>query len=582
MSYSLESFAGALRRVVAALACGALVGVGAGCTQSADEAGSPATVEQGVADLLASLHNLEPTPLDMSDEVQRAFFLEQQRLAGSTLENNSDLAEFVGMASEYHARLGVPNAGRVMLTMTGERLDVETGEATDNSVGPIQTISSFQQDESNPLTYTASALASVPGQPSTCTHTLVVADQNGNPQGNGVSLTQQLACESIHLAATGTLDAGDEWAKAVLTYYWIDGGTPYSGVLAAEGSTIPTQIVSTDPRDINGDGMIKFCFGRVSADCDYEPSGGSASNVYLPIVGYTTYDTVIEDPATDPDASVYIAMSQPEPESGGGCTLQGNVADFMSNYVTLSNGNMQVNWNDPTVSFPAINSTCMPNGSIVYYTMSMNIDLNSGGNRLPVFFGISSSPDTPVSTGFWLQLPSTRVYYSCVAEGTQIALMDGQAAPIEGLQADDRILSNRDGQAMTVYATYQGDEDFMIRLVTDSGRELLITDTHPVVLVDDIVLAGDIAAGDQVRTIDGPEHVVSAERVAYHGVVRNLSVGTEADGVPITSHNTTFFANGFLVGDNEMQWAFATERRRLLLSASGPVPIETLRSGIAN
>lgn len=582
MAYLFNSFGKALRRAATAVACSAILGVGAGCTQAVDDTDGPATVENITAAHLATLHNLQPTSLDMSDDAQRAFFLEQQRLAGSTPENNPELAEFVSLAREYHATMGVPNAGRVMLTMTGERLDVETGEATENSVGPIQTISSFQQNATNPLTYTASALASVPGQPSTCTHTLVVTDESGNPQGNGVSLTQQQACESIHLSATGTLDAGDEWAKAVLTYYWIDGGTPYSGSLAAEGSTIPTEIVSTDPRDINGDGMIKFCFGRVSADCDYEPSGASRTNVFLPIVGYTTYDTVIENPATDPDASVYIAMSQPEPEAGGGCTLQGNIADFLTNYVTLSNGDMQVNWNDPTVSFPAIDSTCMPNGSIVYYTMSMNIDLNSGGNRLPVFFGISSSPDTPVSTGRWLQLPSTRVYYSCLAEGTQITLTDGRVEPIETLEADARVLTNQDGQAMTVYATYQGEEDFMIRLVTDSGREVLITDSHPVVLVDGIVLAGEIAPGDLVRTIDGPESVVSAGRVAYHGVVRNLSVGTPADGVPITSHNTTFFANGFLVGDNEMQWAFATERRRLLLSASGPVPIESLRSGIAH
>ncbi|MGJ8561325.1 MAG: Hint domain-containing protein [Litorimonas sp.] len=531
--------------------------------------------------IFAGAGNLQPIPLDMSNDEHREFFLRHQSLAGSTPENSEGLAHFITLAAAYHGSVGVPSPGRVMLIQEGGKVDADTGEETTNDVGPIHTVTSFQQDEGNPKTYYASALASIPGQPQTCTHTLVVEDESGNPQGNGVSVTQQQACEAVHLSAQGTLDDGDQWAKTAMTYYWIDqSGTPHSGALQAEGSTIPTQITSTDPQDKNGDNMIKFCFGRSGTDCDYSPSGASRDNVFLPIVGFATYDTPIINPATDTDASVYISISKPEPEDGGGCTLQGDVSTFLSTYVTLSDGDKQINWNDPTVHFPAIGSSCMPNGSIVYYTMSMNIDLNSAGNKLPVFFGISSSPDTPVSQGNWLQLPSTRIYYSCVAEGTEITLADGQQTTIESLDVDDRIMSNRGGDAMTIYSTYKGEEEFMIRLQTESGRELLISDTHPVITEGGIVLAGDIKTGSRVRTIDGPEAVVVAEIVAYHGVVRNLSVGAESDGVPITSHNTTFFANGFLIGDNEMQWTFADERRRRLLSASGPVSISEVQSGL--
>ncbi len=522
--------------------------------------------------------SLQPTVLDMSNDAHRSYFLEHQRRAGSTLENDAHLAEFLELAMAHHAENGPPDARRVMLLRDGGRINPDTLETTTDPVGPVHTITSFQQDASNPKLYLTSALASVPDQPSTCTHTLVVEDEHGNPQGNGVQVRQDQSCEAVHLSTQGTLDDEDEWAQTVMTYYWVDSsGTPHSGSLSAAGSSIPTQITSTDPRDINGDGMIKFCFGREGADCDYKPAGASATNVYLPIVGNATYSLPIQNPATDPEASVYIAISHPEPETGGGCTLQGDVSTFLSTYVTLSNSDMQVNWNDPNVHFTTIDSSCMPNGSIVYYTMSMNIGLSSGGGRLPVFFGISSSPDTPVSTGMWVQLPSTRIYYSCVAEGTEITLANGQSRAIETLDVDDRIRSNRDGQAMTIYSTYHGQEAFMVRLTTQSGRELLISETHPVAMADAIRLAGEIQAGQYVRTLDGPERVTSADRVAYNGVVRNLSVGTAADDIALTTDNTTYFANGILVGDNEMQWIYASERRRSILAETGPRPIQETR-----
>ncbi|OLF77676.1 hypothetical protein AWH62_03100 [Maricaulis sp. W15] len=545
------------------------------------QGGDGAPNGENFADIFEGVRNLQPIPLDMSNERHRAYFLEQQRLAGLTPDNSDHLAHFMELAQAYHGSVGMPSAGRVTLTSEGERFDPDTGEATDNAVGPVHTITSFQQDQANPLTYRASALASIADQPPTCTHTLIVTDQDGNPQGNGTSLVQQFACEAVHLSAQGTLDESDAWAGTQMTYYWIDqSGTPHSGTLRAAGSTIPTSIVSTDPADKNGDGMIKFCFGRQAADCDYQPSGASASNVFLPIVGYATYDTAIIDPSTDAEASVYIAISHPEPEAGGGCTLQGDTSTFLQDYVTLSNGDMQVNWNDPTTHFPAIDSSCMPHGSIVYYTMTMNIDLTSGGNTIPVFFGVSSSPETPVSTGRWYQLPSTRIYYSCVAAGTQVTLANGESRAVETLDITDRIASNEDGDAMTVYSVYSGEEETMVRLVTVSGRELLITESHPVVLTTGIVLAGEIRPGQSVRTVDGPEAVLSADRVAYNGPVHNLSVGTEADGIALTSHNTTFFANGVLIGDNEMQWTFSSERRRDILAERGEVEAETVRQGI--
>jgi hypothetical protein len=504
---------------------------------------------------LKSAKRLDPQPLDLSKQEDLDFFLAQFRLAGATPDSDRELAEFVKKARAVHKK-GVPDHGRVFL-VNGARL-----ASTENKVGPIHTLTSFQRLNLQGNKFGASALVSLPNQPQWCRQTLLITDERGNPQGPPDSLRQLLACENVQLYTEAQLDPDDKWANATLTFAWVDAdGTPHSGKVEAAGSTIPTRIISTDPRDKTGERMIKFCFGRTGNDCDYQPAGSGPSNVLLPIAGSVQYSMPIVDPRTDKDAAVLITISRPQPQQGGGCTLYGKANEFFQ-HTALSADRKTLTWAAPQVTFGAIDP-CMPHGSIVNYTMVTDLTLQGSTFNLPAYFGISSAAGTDVSDGHWLKLPETRIYYSCLADGSQVRMHDGSLKKVEDLEVGDRVVSDRGGTRLTVNSTYQGLESTLVRLLTRNGRELRLSEGHPVVTPGGVRLARDLTVGQAVMTEDGASALVAVDRVPYQGRVRNVSLGTDADGVALTHDNTTLFANGILVGDNEMQWYHGGPRPRV-------------------
>lgn len=493
-----------------------------------------------------TLPRLKPTPLNLADKTHHAFFTGMSRLAGKTVESDPEFARFLEYTTTYHTQNGQPDPKLVFLA-DGRKLNAQ-GEPTDYPVGPVSTVTSLELVPNSQNTYAVSGVVSLPDQPQTCTQSLQITDEQGNPQGQPDVISQKLACENVQLYTQAALDPTDKWAKANLLTNWIDqGGVPHVLTVSAEGSAVPTSIVSTDPRDKTGDGMIKFCFGRQSADCDYMPSGTSQQNVNLPIVGNTTYASALVDPKTDPNASVFISITQPTPQAGGGCNLVANVATFLQNFTSLSNNNQTVNWNDPTVQFPAINSTCMPNGSIVYYNMVMNLDL---APSQPTFFGISSAPNTPVSTGYYLQLPQTRIYYSCLVAGTLVDMADGSRKPIEQVAKGDLVLDGT-GRAAAVTATFTGEEEKIFNVSLASGKVLRSSGGHVVMTTDGPRLARKLRTGDRVHTREGISDITDITARAEPTKVYNITLAqTEA------TEDATFYGDGVLVGDNEAQWRY--------------------------
>ena len=543
---------------------------GCGYSQDAGAAGmqDSETAPGVAAHILETTEPLQPHVLDLSDPQDLEFMLGAFARGGITPENNPEFAEFVEFAQEHHAVNGPPDPGYVTFVMTDDGVRMHPRHAVaaagaedapaDRTVGPVQTITSFQATDPTTREYSAAGLISLPDQPQYCWQTLEIYDEQGHAQGNADSLQQALACENVQLYTQAALDEDDQWAAAVLSSNWIDqNGNPHAITVRAAGSVIPTNITSTDPNDQNGDGMIKFCFGRHAADCDYDPAGASSTNVHLPINGSATYDSAINDPATS-QANVMITITHPEPgnDSGGGCALQGDTSDWFENYVTLSNDNKTISWDDPSVQFSQIDP-CMPNGSIVYYNMVTNLSLTIDGTTQPTYFGISSSPQTPVSNGHWVQLEETRIYWSCLAEDTRITLADGSERLIGEIAEGDRIRSDAEGRALSVSATFEGEEDSpLVQIETANGYSLRLTQSHPLPTAHGIRQARNLNPGDVVFTRDGPSELIDVQRVAYAGTVRNLTVDRASGRYLLEPEERTFFANGIQVGDNEMQWFF--------------------------
>ena len=507
--------------------------------------------ERGVLQaLFRSTPELQPTVLDHSNPEHDLLFRALARLGGKTPENSPQFFRTLDEARRRHLESGPADPKRVYLT--GVEASSQESEGT-LPVGPVQAITSFGRTSApSGLEYQASAISSVNGQPTFSYMSITITDENGNTQGPTFQQTQSLAGEEIVGSTQATLDPTDQAAKLVMTYSWQEqNGTFHSGILGVTTSNVPRQINPGNPEDKTNDGMIKICWGRSGADCDYNPQGGSANNAILPINGSIVYNGTIETPINpNPGGNAFssITISRPTPEQGGGCNLITNTVDFFSKATVSGN---TVTWNLDPAHFTNPSGCLQPN-TFANYTFVLRLTVAG----LPTTVAISSAPDT-ISGPFTVKLPRTAVYFSCVAEGTEITLADGLRKKVEDVNALDRLLAHRDGTVLSVKSTLIGVEDIpMVRLVTGGGHDLLLTEGHPVVTASGVRLARYLEVGDLVETLDGPSPLISVTREMFGGNVHNFNVGTEHEKMAIGKNDTTFFANGILVGDNEMQFHF--------------------------
>ena len=73
---------------------------------------------------------------------------------------------------------------------------------------------------------------------------------------------------------------------------------------------------------------------------------------------------------------------------------------------------------------------------------------------------------------------------------------------------------------------------------------------------------------DRVKTDDGSSALISVTRESYTGKVYNLKVGNAEEAQSLGVDQTTMFANGFLVGDAQIQTKLDFAERQTLGAAA--------------
>jgi hypothetical protein len=94
----------------------------------------------------------------------------------------------------------------------------------------------------------------------------------------------------------------------------------------------------------------------------------------------------------------------------------------------------------------------------------------------------------------------------------------------------------------------------MYRIQDEAGRSILMTEMHPMQTPDrGMVAAKYLREGDMVMTKAGPSKLVAIAREQYDGKVYNLKVGSESEMEALGEDQTIVYANGFAVGDLQIQ-----------------------------
>jgi hypothetical protein len=334
------------------------------------------------------------------------------------------------------------------------------------------------------------------------------------------------------------------------------------------------------PKDIKyNDGIVTICLNRTwTQDCDYDLTG-TPQAVKVPLDGsiqiasdhvfddrvLARWKQVLQDNCSDPDNLDDICYGEYGhvkvllPDVGGGCDLQdgGRQANMLAFWdsVTLNVDKNILDWDLTGEGSASFGDRCRLVNQSVGLTMRI---------RLPV-----SNPDGSGYADVWVTL-STEVeeidkeyqfapiemVNSCLAEGTKVEVAGGKEVAVEDIKIGDQTTNQYHATGLlTVTDTAKGVElSPMIYIEDEAKRSLLMTEMHPVQTIDrGMVLAKALVVDDRVMTRTGPSRLVRIERRMYDGKVFNLKVGSKTEKTRLGEDQTVFYANGFVVGDGQIQ-----------------------------
>ncbi|MCO7190621.1 MULTISPECIES: Hint domain-containing protein [unclassified Pseudoalteromonas] len=357
------------------------------------------------------------------------------------------------------------------------------------------------------------------------------------------------------------------------------------------------------------DGKITICLNRNYGDCDYEniyPIGtpnsqtklkvpfqgsfnvmGKVTRIYLP--NFTTLEvqeengviTIVESPAMNKPAfmnhgtNIFIQTKE-----GGGAVAIGDsdyqdISDLFAKKLNLRYDKWKgmdrtiISWDIPQDEGVFGDATLFGRYQDTHWIMHFALDhvIRPGRPPLTASFVIGS---TDMNSG-WGETdhPQMQIVYSCLAEGTLITLPNGKQLPIEQLEVGDQVLGASEFSpdhhlALTIEDISVGVETIpMVQLKTKSGKTLLLTESHPVVMQSGkAVWASKIEQGAKILTEDGLEMITQIEEIEFTDKVYNLRLG-RGKGDPNYQQGESFsmFANGLQVGDLAMQseYEFSSE-----------------------
>lgn len=515
-----------------------------------------------------------PIHLNMADPRQYRFALARVKISGKTPVNAPYLFESLERTRKDHVRRGYgpglrPDA--VYQTMSGGDRDVQhfiSAAGVGDTSGAGAASSTYPSGSY--YTYLDVGYydgADVPlGSPN-------IVEQFGGGTDVNVEIAANLASTSLDSFVVDTFKLEDSAGGFDSSYVYDDVGL--QSAQPAQRPTRPEIVVDSisDPVErVHMNDVISICLNRTwTQDCDYDLTGDWAA-VKVPLQGSLRIESnhIFDQNAIDQIRSD-LENGIPNPRAGyiklvlandgGGCdvkadgALHSDMEVFWDN-VTLSADKKLLSWNLTGANSAFFDDGCRLVQDLVKLTMRLQLPVHDPDNDLDYYVSQTLTSDPDQFAPDWRYDPITMVN-SCLAAGTRIQMADGSQVPIEQIAAGDRVFNSFHGgaQALTVTDTATGVETVpMVRLAAASGHTVLMTEMHPVQTPDrGIVLAKDLAQGDQVITASGASKLTSVTREQFDGKVYNVKLGTEAEQAAIGVDQTLVYADGFLVGDGQIQ-----------------------------
>jgi hypothetical protein len=509
------------------------------------------------------VHSLVPRGVSVSlnhaDERQHRFVMMRFKLAGKTPQNSPQLFEQIAELRAEHVRKGY-KIGAALLSGNNKRKTQHYFPSL--KVMSAQSMEALVAGSSPDALYYGSVDVMVTDVDGTLLGPMKYKEVYGNMPyatvatvGN-LTLTNKLDYDVDSLMVEDTVNFGyrETYSLAANSRK----GPQFS----------PTTI--TGPVNTVGDQCISVCLNRVwTNDCDYDLTGTQWA-LKLPLAGSVSITT----PNYMFDMAQILAFRTGQPAGGqvrvvltnvgGGCDVDSNNALYLPmqsfwNSVTLSPDSKTLSWNMTGANAAIFDASCRQVQDSLELSMDIQLpwtQTTSGMSGVSPLF-LTNNPNTAQPA-----FPCIRETNSCLAAGTLIQLADSRSAPIESLQAGDHVFNpfEKTKTWLTVADTAKGFETVpMVRIEDEKGRSLLMTEMHPIQVMErGMVTAKHLKEGDMVMTQSGPSRLVHVTRQKYDGTVHNLKIGTGVETQSLGNDQTVVYANGFLVGDGQIQSKYET------------------------
>lgn len=130
-------------------------------------------------------------------------------------------------------------------------------------------------------------------------------------------------------------------------------------------------------------------------------------------------------------------------------------------------------------------------------------------------------------------IPYIYIQWGCFHKDTKILMADGLEKKACEIKIGDKVMS-REGKPVPVEQIYEGEEDTLYCIETESGRTIKVTETHQILTEDGLFKAKNLTVGATVILKDGTDQIANVYTEEYKDIVYSLDCGGAiliADGI---------------------------------------------------
>lgn len=324
-------------------------------------------------------------------------------------------------------------------------------------------------------------------------------------------------------------------------------GSPVLKEQQAGDPVISDPAVKRDHPVVNPDKIvIGLARSHPEVDIDYwfYQTQWDQFTLLVPFKGSIKFQQYVKNPLVPEDIDLHFYLARSE---GGMTNLPLNDINVMKSRFTAVDDTLFFDFSaDATTAGNAINfgNPGWQSDTTTYFTADVRVKLedDSWGSFVSMS---STAPDTDPADGI-LHIKPIMYVWHCLAAGSKITLADGTTKAVEDFRQGMEVKS---GNGTTkVRATLAQPHTGTVYVVTTrGGASLTCSGTHPVMTPDGPMQASSLVKGSMIRTLNGTDTVTEVEmREMKHEGLFNLLLDCPRN-------QASFYANGFLVGDYQVQ-----------------------------